>query len=158
MTISDNSIDVRILLAGRWDGLLSDIVDVLQREPQFEIIGPCETYLAAIRQVLCLSPQVTLIDMASFDSDPFQTAVVILSISHNCRVLFLGDHPTDDQINTILAIRAHGLVCETRRPAAVLAAVGEVASGGMSFCESIRSRLIIASDGIRLGRVARQDG
>ncbi|MFQ5429399.1 MAG: response regulator [Phycisphaerae bacterium] len=140
-----------ILIVGCVDDHGKRLIERLEREPGFEVIGACGTYCAALHQVLRRRPDLVLMDTNTPRSDPFQTAAVIRAISHRTRLLFCCDRPTDRRIEAVLTMKAHGLVCKTRPFAEVLAAIREVAAGGVYFRPSIADRLVIAADGIRLG-------
>ncbi|HVP12587.1 MAG TPA: hypothetical protein VMV94_15535 [Phycisphaerae bacterium] len=72
------------------------------------------------------------------------------AIQPHCCVLFLSARADDAAILSALEARANGLVLKDEVLQTILPAVQEVLDGGSWFPESVRSRLVIDSLGVRL--------
>ena len=151
-------IQEKILIVGCGKAEDASLIEAIRNEPTWDVIDQCETYFLTLQHVLYHRPHMVIIDLTLSHSNPFQLAAIIMAVSHRTRLLFLCDNPTDDQVSKILSIKAHGLICRNKKPDAVVAEIRIVSTGGISYDQTILMRLIIGSDGIRLGDVIPQQG
>ena len=142
---------IRILVVDDHALVRGALTERLQREPDLNVVGTAGTADEAIRLVLDTNPDIILMDIDMPGLICFDAAREIATLRPDTRVVFLSAFLHDWYVDQALQVRARGYLTKREPPETVIAAVREVASGGAYFSEEVRSRIVVDSDGARLG-------
>ena len=142
---------IRILVVDDHALVRGALTDRLQREPDLNVVGTAGTADEAIRLAIDTNPDIILMDIDMPGLICFDAAREIATLRPDTCVVFLSAFLHDWYIDQALQVRARGYLTKREPPETVIAAVREVASGGAYFSEEVRSRIVVDSDGARLG-------
>jgi DNA-binding NarL/FixJ family response regulator len=143
--------NVNVLLIGNHALFMEFVASCLRRDSRLCVLG------IAYRpdEVIDFARNHQLIHLALVDADATVNNCQVVAdamrvIQPRCRLLFLSALADDALITSALGARASGLVHKDGLPGTILTAIQEVLNGGSWFPESVRSRMVIDSLGIRL--------
>jgi DNA-binding NarL/FixJ family response regulator len=122
----------------------------LQREPDFAVLEPAGSADEAVATAFETKPDVILMDVDMPGLNCFDAARRIHSIRPETRIVFLSAFASDRYIEQALGVNAGGYMTKCETPEAVVAAVREVALGGVHFSDEVRARLVVEDQGARL--------
>lgn len=121
------------------------------RQSGIQVLAEVGNADAAVTACISHAPDVVVLDIDMPGLQCFDAARSIKARCPSTRVLFLSAFFNDRYIEDSLAVEASGYVTKGEPPQTVVAAIREVASGGVYFSPEIQSRLVIDSGGVRLG-------
>ena len=142
--------DIRILIVDDHALLRRALGERLQREPGFAVVGNVSNADEAIETATKNHVNVILMDIDMPGLSCFDAARRILLLRPETRILFLSAFSRDQYIEQALAVKAGGYLTKCDPPEVVLAAIREVASGGVYFSDEIRSRIVVQETGVKL--------
>jgi DNA-binding NarL/FixJ family response regulator len=142
---------VNVLLAGNHALFMEFVASYLRRDSRLHVLGIASRTAEIIDFARNYPPiHVGLVD-ADAASDSCQTFADAMRLTQpKCRILFLSALANDAPIMSALEAKATGLVQKDELSGTILTAIQEVLNGGCWFPESVRSRMVIDSLGIRL--------
>ncbi len=123
------------------------LVALFRAEDQFEVAaaGVAEAAWMAQR----FSPHVVLINLASTDGRPIQTARSIIAMQPVPSVIFLDDAVNPDHLARMTALGASGYWTKRASFKQLLDGIERVLDGGTSYCPMAEKHLAAASKGLR---------
>ncbi|MBU6414352.1 MAG: response regulator transcription factor [Planctomycetes bacterium] len=117
----------------------------------FEVIGEACDGGDAIQKAVANKPHIVLFDIDMPGLSCFEAARMIRNRVPETKVVFLSAFAHDNYIEQALACEARGYLTKGQSPQTISEAIRSVANGGSSFAPEVQSRLVIDSDGVRLG-------
>ncbi len=134
------------------------LVECLQRESGIAVVGTAGTAEEAIKLTLEFKPDIILLDINMPGMLCFDAARTITSLAPHTHIVFLSGFLSDSYIEQALAVRARGYIVKRESLDTVVAAVREVAAGGVYFSEEVRARIVVDSRGAKLAGPPRTVG
>jgi DNA-binding NarL/FixJ family response regulator len=143
--------DINILLVGNHPVFMECVASRLRVDPRFFIVGPACTPA----QVVDFVNSESAIHLVLLDADAVADSHTVFT---NCiktfqpesRIICLSALADDAAAEVALETGANGLVLKSDLSNTIMSAVYEVLGGGSWFPESVRSRIVIDSRGVRL--------
>lgn len=142
---------VRILVVDDHALMRSTLAAWLTADGGFEVIGEAADGGDAIHQAILHRPQIVLFDIDMPGLSCFEAAKTIRTRVPETKIVFLSAFAHDNYIEQALACEARGYLTKGQSPQTISESVRVVADGGTSFAPEVQSRLVIDSDGVRLG-------
>ncbi|HVP09613.1 MAG TPA: response regulator transcription factor [Phycisphaerae bacterium] len=146
------SADIRILLVDDHGVVRESLAERLNRELGFAPVTTAANADEALLRVRESAPDVILMDIDMPGLNCFDAARTITAIRPGAKVIFLSGHVQDNYIEQALEVKARGYLTKGEDAGTVVTAVREVASGGSYFSDAVRARIVIDSNGARLGK------
>ncbi len=142
---------VRILVVDDHALMRSTLAAWLTADGGFDVIGEASDGGDAIQKAVELKPHIVLFDIDMPGLSCFEAARMIRQRVPESRIVFLSAFAHDNYIEQALSCEARGYLTKGQSPQAISEAVRLVAQGGTSFAPEVQARLVIDSDGVRLG-------
>jgi DNA-binding NarL/FixJ family response regulator len=130
---------VRVLLADDHEEFLAVEVQLLQLEPEFEVVRTARDGQEALEQAARLSPDVLILDMSMSKMDGIETARRLRAAGSRLKIVFLSAHGDPDYVRAGLAAGATGYVVKSRLASDLVPAVREALAGRSFVSPSISS-------------------
>ncbi len=141
---------IRILVVDDHALLRDTLIDVLQREPGFKVVGSAETADKAVEALRTCEPDVILMDVDMPGGSSFNAARTIQWMRPDARIVFLSAFSHDRYIEQALAAKARGYATKSEPPETIIRAIREVAAGGVYFSPQVKSRLVFEPRATRM--------
>ena len=125
------SAPVRLLLVDDHPVFLDGLAALFAGEPWAEVVATERTAAAALHQVDATRPDVAVVDLRLPDLDGVELTRRLLGRRPALRILLLTMHASQDAVLRALGAGAAGYVLKDAEPEDVLAAVRQVARGGI---------------------------
>ncbi len=132
----------RVLNADDDHLMRAGLVELLNADPEIEIVGQASTGREAIERSRRLAPDVVLMDVRMPDLDGIAATRELTDATSDTRVLILTTFEQDDYIFSGLRAGASGFLLKRTRPEELLAAVHTIAAGGSLLSPSVTRRVI----------------
>lgn len=142
---------VRILIVDDHALMRSTLAAWLTADGGFEVIGEACDGGDAIQKAVANKPHIVLFDIDMPGLSCFEAARMIRNRVPETKIVFLSAFAHDNYIEQALACEARGYLTKGQSPQTISEAIRSVANGGSSFAPEVQSRLVIDSDGVRLG-------
>ena len=133
---------IRVLLVDDHAILREGLRALLTLAGDIEVVGEAEDGRAAIAAVLCLKPDVVLMDIAMPVMDGLEATLEIHRQLPGCRVLILTQHDNKEYIFPILRAGAAGYVLKKAAGAELVSAIRAVHEGGAFLHPSVASAVV----------------
>ncbi|MDP9260095.1 MAG: response regulator transcription factor, partial [Actinomycetota bacterium] len=118
------------------------LAELLNADPEIEIVGQASTGREAIERARRLAPDVVLMDVRMPDLDGIAATRELTRATTDTRVLILTTFEQDDYIFSGLRAGASGFLLKRTRPEELLAAVHTIAAGDSLLSPSVTRRVI----------------
>lgn len=141
---------VQILLVDDHTLFRQPLGQRLNAEPGFFVCGEAGTADEALGLVRSLRPDVILMDIDMPGKDCFDAAGMMGATAPDTKIIFLSGFVEDHYIREALRVKARAYITKDETPETVIYAIQQVASGGVYFSPTVRSRIVIKSDGVEL--------
>ena len=141
---------IRILLVDDHMLVRDVLSERLNREPGLSVVAKAINAEQAMAMCATHTPNIILMDIDMPGLICFDAAERIMSLHQKTHIIFLSAFFNDRYIEQALRIKARGYVTKREPPEVVVAAVREVAAGGIFFSQEVRNRMVIGDDGVRL--------
>lgn len=138
---------VRVLLVDDHALVRGSLAERLHRETGIDVVATADTAQRAIELVVESRPDIILMDIDMPGLNCFEAARRIAAVRPQTHLVFLSGFVSDRYVEQVLAVRARGYLTKGESPDAVVAAVREVASGGVCFSDEVRARVVVGSRG-----------
>lgn len=89
------------------------LVGLLQKEPDFEIVGEAGTLKEAIQQARLHNPEMILMDFSLPDGTGADATQVILAQNPDCKIIFLSVHAADEKLFSAVRSGAVGYLLKS---------------------------------------------
>lgn len=119
----------RVLLADDHPWVRKGMRNILQRNPDIEVVGEASNGLQAIEMVEKLSPDILLLDMEMPVLDGTQVAARLRELDSSVQILVLSAHDDQQYIQSMLDAGAAGYLIKEEVPEILIEAVKGVARG-----------------------------
>jgi DNA-binding NarL/FixJ family response regulator len=146
---------IRILIVDDHALVRDALSECLQKEPDLAVVGTAGTAEEALDRVRQCNPQIILMDIDMPGLICFDAAREITSLQPDVRIVFLSAFLNDWYIEQALRVRARGYLTKHEPPERIAAAIREVSAGGACFSPPVRSRIVVDSEGAKLGETAK---
>lgn len=120
---------IRVLLADDHTVVRESMRDILNLQPDIEVVGEARTGVEAVRLAVLLRPDVILMDIEMPGMDGLEATRTILDQCPEAGILALTAHEDEAHIFALLEAGAEGYIVKSARLADVLAAIRAVARG-----------------------------
>jgi two-component system response regulator NreC len=142
---------IKCLLADDHGVFRQGVRLLLEKEPDFDVVGETDDARAAVRLVWELSPDIALVDVCMQASAGLEAIREIRRLGNGTAVLALTIHDGDDQVFRVVEAGAAGFVPKQATPADLLAAVRAVYHEG-AFLHPSAARALLRDFVGRNGR------
>jgi DNA-binding NarL/FixJ family response regulator len=146
---------IRILIVDDHALVRDSLSECLRKEPDIDVVGTAGTADEALDRLRQCDPQIILMDIDMPGLICFDAAREIASQRPDVRIVFLSAFLNDWYIEQALRVRARGYLTKHEPPDRIAAAIREVAAGGACFSPPVRSRIVVDSEGAKLGETAK---
>jgi DNA-binding NarL/FixJ family response regulator len=130
---------VRVLLADDHEEFLAVEVQLLELEPEFEVVRTARDGREALEQAARLSPDVLILDITMSKMDGIETARRLRAAGSGSKIVFLSVHGDPDYVRAGLAAGATGYVVKSRLASDLVPALREALAGRSFVSPSILS-------------------
>lgn len=142
---------IRIVLADDHTLVRQSLARLLNETSNMNVVGEIGTADEAVDAAIRVTPDVVLLDIDMPGIAAFDAARTITARCPQAKIIFLSAFTHDRYIASALDSGAMGYVCKTEPPEKVVKAIRTVAMGQTYFSPEVQSRLVVESDGVRLG-------
>ena len=145
---------IRILLADDHEIVRFGLRNLLESQFGWSVVGEASNGRDAVRQVLLLNPDVTLLDISMPEVNGLEAARQIISGGSRTRILILSVHDTSEVLEQVLDSGAIGYVLKSDAMRELIAAVDAVRNNKTFFTPKI-AQSVLDRHMKRLGQNAR---
>lgn len=149
---------IRILLADDHALVRRTLRRCLEAEADFTVVADVCNADEAVAQARQLKPDIVLLDVDMPGMVCFDAARLIMADNPATRVVFLSAFFHDRYIDQALAVGASGYITKTEPPEVLVQAIRAVVDGAVYYSPEVRSRIVIDTQGARLGGVMQSRG
>jgi DNA-binding NarL/FixJ family response regulator len=128
----------------------SAIARGIASEPDLEVVAEASDAEEAIASALAMRPDIVIMDIDMPGPICFEAARRMAEEIPDTKVIFLSAFFHDHYVEQALAVKARGYLTKREPQEALVAAIKEVARGGVCFSEEVRNRIVVDESGIRL--------
>ncbi len=122
----------------------------LDRDPELKVIAEASDAGQAVDLALQQRPDVVIMDIDMPGPTCFEAARRMAEECPQTKVIFLSAFFHDHYVEEALAVKARGYLTKREPQESLVAAVKEVARGGVCFSEEVQNRIVVDEEGIRL--------
>lgn len=133
---------IRLLLVDDHEVVRVGLKMLLERAPNFEIVGDASTMTAAISEAARLKPDVVLMDVRLPDGSGFEACRRIHAMGFEVRVLFLTSFADDETVFEGIAAGADGYLLKEIDGDRLIRAIENVATGQSVLDPLITKRVL----------------
>jgi DNA-binding NarL/FixJ family response regulator len=132
----------RVLIVDDDDLMRAGLVELLNADPEIEIVGQASTGREAVERARRLRPDVVLMDVRMPDLDGIGATRELSRAAPEARVLILTTFEQDDYVFGALRAGASGFLLKRARPEELIAGVHAIAAGDSLLSPSVTRRVI----------------
>ena len=132
---------IKVLIVDDHALVRMGLAALLGTEDGIEVVGEAEDGAAAVRQTLCLKPDVVVMDLMMPDMDGIAATAAIKGKSPKTTILILTTTTIPDDIVRAIRAGASGAVAKSSDNAWLIAAIRKVASGEQVVAPEIEKLL-----------------
>ena len=133
---------IRVYLADDHPVVRRGIRDLLDTEPDVEVVGEAANGREAVAGVEALVPDVILIDLVMPEMDGIQAIRKITAAQPQVRILVLTSFATDDKVFPAIKAGALGYLIKDTAPEDLVRAIHQVYQGQASLHPTIAQKLL----------------
>ncbi|MCB9032951.1 MAG: response regulator transcription factor [Chitinophagales bacterium] len=133
---------IKIFIADDHPLYLKGLVDVLEEQKDFEVVGTAENGKIAVEKILSLDIDVVLMDITMPEMDGIEATKAILAKNNQLKVLILTMHNESRFIKTCLEIGAKGYVLKTIAQEDIIKGIHHVAENKSFLGEDVQEKLL----------------
>jgi len=128
---------------------------VLERQPDFTLVGEADTVASALRLAQALQPDVVLLDLSLPDGSGVEVAQQLLAQQLAHRVIVLTVHDEPEELAALMRIGIHGYLLKGIRSADLVQAIRAAVATGAALSPDMLPELLRQYR--RLVRVVEED-
>lgn len=130
-------IPLRIFLADDHEIVRLGLRNLLTRQPGWTVVGEATDGKEAVRQVLEIAPDITLLDIAMPALNGLDAARQILCKGSNTKILILSVHDSEEVLRRVVDSGARGYVLKSDAAHDLIAAIEAVRAGETFFTPKV---------------------
>jgi DNA-binding NarL/FixJ family response regulator len=135
-------VSVRVLLADDHRMLAEGLTNLLDREPDLEVVGSVQDGREAVRAALELEPDLVAMDLTMPGLSGIEATRQITARRPAIKVLCLSMHRERQYLQAALEAGASGYVLKDQAPGVLIAAIRCVAGGGTYLCPEMTAAAV----------------
>jgi NarL family two-component system response regulator LiaR len=139
---ADHEMPIRVVIAEDHDIVRKGIRVLLSMAPGIEVVGEADDGREAVRQVMDLRPDVTLMDLVMPRMDGIEAIQSIMAEQPEARILVLTSFSTDDKVFPAIKAGATGYLLKDTDPKDLVKAIRQVHEGESSLHPAIARKLL----------------
>lgn len=120
---------IKVILADDHPVVRQGLKQILNDDPEFEVVSDCDNGRTALEQARALKPDVLLLDLDMPDMSGLDVATEILSQKEPFKVVILTMHQQEDLFNQALSLDVKGYVLKDSAATEIATAIRTVADG-----------------------------
>ncbi len=133
---------IRVFLADDHPVVRRGIVDLLETEPDIEVVGEASNGREAVEGVKSLQPDLVLMDLVMPVMDGIEAIRQIKADQPNVQILVLTSFATDDKVFPAIKAGALGYLIKDTSPEELVQAVHQVHRGQLALHPTIAQKLL----------------
>ncbi|KMY69132.1 hypothetical protein AAU61_06370 [Desulfocarbo indianensis] len=133
---------IRVLIADDHSVVREGIREILNKEPDIEVVGEAADGLEALEMVRAAKPQVVLLDIGMPGISGLEAVSLILETSPECSVVVLTMHSKESMIHRVLDSGALGYVLKASPVSDVIEAVRAANRGEYFLSSKIKAEVV----------------
>lgn len=133
---------IRVLISDDHAVVRRGVRDVLDDEPDIEVVGEAASGAEALELAARLRPHILLLDIRMPGSDGIRVTQQIRHQLPSVRVLIFTSYEEDEHLHSALRAGAHGYILKTTSPDHLLEAIRSVAQGGRQLSPDLLDRVL----------------
>jgi DNA-binding NarL/FixJ family response regulator len=133
---------IRLLVADDHNVLREGLANLLEHEPDMEVVGQAATGREAVEMTRGLTPDIVIMDIGMPDLNGIDATRQIMGDLFRCLVICLSVHREKQLVNAMLAAGASGYLLKTSARRELVEAVRTVASGETYLSPPIASDVV----------------
>lgn len=122
----------------------------IAQEPELEVVAEAGDAEQAVELARAKDPDIVIMDIDMPGPICFDAARRMREERPDLKVIFLSAFYHDHYVEEALEVQARGYLTKREPQDALVAAIKEVARGGVCFSDEVRDRLVVGPDGVRL--------
>ncbi|MCL5108653.1 MAG: response regulator transcription factor [Chloroflexi bacterium] len=147
---------IRVLLCDDHPALRRGVADLLNAEPDIEVVGETCDGVSALEAIQRLQPDVAVLDITMPEMDGLEATRQVRELGLRCNILILTVHDHQRYLFHVLQAGALGYVPKTAAHSELIEAVRTVANG-QAFLRPDAARLLIGDYLERVGQGEERD-
>lgn len=133
---------IRILLIDDHSLFRTGIRLLLQRQPDFDIVGEAANGLEGIKRAKALNPDVVLLDLNMPGLSGLETLQLLIQEAPNCAILILTVSEDADELGQALRDGASGYLLKNVEADSLTDAIRRVNVGGTAISDGMMNKLV----------------
>jgi two-component system, NarL family, response regulator DevR len=139
---SENARPIRVFLLDDHEVVRRGVADLLEAEPDIEVVGEAESAAAAARRIPALRPDVAILDARLADGNGIDVCREIRSHDPSIHALILTSYDDEDALFAAILAGAAGYVLKQIRGTDLIDAVRRVAAGQSLLDPAVTARVL----------------
>jgi two-component system, NarL family, response regulator DevR len=139
---SENARPIRVFLLDDHEVVRRGVADLLEAEPDIEVVGEAESAAAAARRIPALRPDVAILDARLADGNGIDVCREIRSQDPSIHALILTSYDDEDALFAAIMAGAAGYVLKQIRGTDLIDAVRRVAAGQSLLDPAVTARVL----------------
>jgi two-component system, NarL family, response regulator DevR len=139
---SENARPIRVFLLDDHEVVRRGVADLLEAEPDIEVVGEAESAAAAARRIPALRPDVAILDARLADGNGIDVCREIRSHDPSIHALILTSYDDEDALFAAIMAGAAGYVLKQIRGTDLIDAVRRVAAGQSLLDPAVTPRVL----------------
>jgi DNA-binding NarL/FixJ family response regulator len=143
--------ETRILVVDDHALIRDMLAERLKSELDLTVVGRAGTADEGLALAKECRPGIIVMDIDMPGRSCFDAARTLKAVQPKARIIFLSAYVQDHYVAEALDVGAWGYLTKSETVERVVAAIREVAAGGVCFSKEVQARITIDSSGARLG-------
>lgn len=118
------------------------LVNLLQQQPEFTVVGQASSVEEAIRLARALQPEMILMDFSLPDGTGLEATITILAERPDTKIVFLTIHEDDERLFSAVRAGAKGYLFKNVHTTELIKTLQGVARGEAGLSRSLASRVL----------------
>jgi len=131
---------IRILLVDDHEIVLRTWKTLLENNPEFKVIGVCQTGAEAISLAESLKPDILIVDIKMDPMNGFEVTSAIHKRDSHIRIIGLSLNNLPSYAKKVMALGARGFLTKTSTLKEINEAIKIIHEGGTYICEEVQKK------------------
>jgi two-component system NarL family response regulator len=133
---------LRVLIADDHPIFRVGLRNLIDQQPDLQVIGEAGDGPEAVRRIAELKPDVTLLDLRMPGLDGPEVIAAALAADREARIIVLTTYDGDEDVYRAVQAGARGYLLKDTFPEGMLDAIRDVHAGGHLFTSSVAAKLV----------------